>query len=119
MPKCASTPWPSRVWAAKSRWVARLGCFTPDRPVPASLRTLAERVDFLVRLCGAWDFGFLPRREMVVEIRRPEWREAVEACRLLTSPAYHLLRQWHGLPPLPYLGRELAYIRDDPNLAYT
>jgi hypothetical protein len=28
------------------------------------------------------------------------------------------LRQWHDLPPLPYLGRELAYIRDDPNLAY-
>jgi len=28
------------------------------------------------------------------------------------------LRRWHALPPLPYLGQELAYIRDDPNLAY-
>ncbi len=94
------------------------GTLYPDRQVPASLDTLADRVDFLVRLCGAWDFGLLPHHETVLEVRRPEWREPVEACRLLTSPAYHLLRQWHGLPLLPYLGRELAYIRDDPNLAY-
>lgn len=94
------------------------GTLYPDRPVPPSLDTLAERVDFLVRLCGAWDFGLLPRYETVIAVRRPEWREAVDACRLLTSPTYHLLRQWHDLPRLPYLGRELAYIRDDPNLAY-
>jgi hypothetical protein len=54
----------------------------------------------------------------VAEIRRREWREAIDACRLLTSPAYHLLRAWHHLPPLPYLGRQVASIRDDPNLAY-
>jgi hypothetical protein len=36
----------------------------------------------------------------------------------LTSPTYHLLREWHQLEPLPYLGRELPYIRDDPNLKY-
>jgi hypothetical protein len=28
------------------------------------------------------------------------------------------LRGWHRLPELPYLGQELAYIRDDPNLNY-
>jgi hypothetical protein len=56
--------------------------------------------------------------ETVTEIRRVEWRTAVDACRLLTSPAYHLLRSWHGLPSLPFLGRQLAYIRDDPNLAH-
>jgi len=94
------------------------GTLYPDQPAPALLDTLAERVDFLVRLCGAWDFGLLPRHETVAEVRRPEWREAVDVCRLLTSPTYHLLRQWHGLPPLPYLGRELAYIRDDPSLDY-
>ncbi len=54
----------------------------------------------------------------VIEIRRPAWREAVDRCQLLTSPAYHLLRRWHNLPPLPYLGQQLAYIRDNPNLAY-
>jgi hypothetical protein len=80
------------------------GALYPDTEVPATITTLPERVDFL------------PRHETITEIRRPAWREAVDRCRLLTSPAYHLLRQWHQLPPLPYLGQQLAYIRDDPNL---
>jgi len=58
---------------------------------PETLETLADRVDFLARLCAAWDFGVLPCPETVAKVRRPEWREAVDACRLLTSPAYHLL----------------------------
>lgn len=94
------------------------GTLYPDTDTPSELRTLAEKVDFLARLCAAWDFGVLPRAEIVAEVRRPEWREAVDACRLLTSATYHLVRNWHNLPQLPYLGRELAYIRDDPNLAY-
>jgi len=93
------------------------GGLYPDVPVPTQLHSLAARVDFLARLCAAWDFC-LPDAEVVREIRRPEWREAVDACRLLTSPAYHLLRDWHHLPPLPYLGRTLAYIRNDANLEY-
>jgi hypothetical protein len=94
------------------------GTLYPDTETPAELCTLADRVDFVARLCAAWDFGLLPRAATVAEVRRPEWREAVDATRLLTSPAYHLLRSWHGLPELPYLGQQLAYIRDDPNLAY-
>ena len=94
------------------------GALYPDREPPSTIRTLSERIDFLVRLCGAWDFGILPRAETVTEIRRPAWRKAVDQCRLLTSPAYHLLRYWHRLSPLPYLGQQLAYIRDDPNLAH-
>lgn len=27
-------------------------------------------------------------------------------------------RKWHGLPSAPYMGQQLAYIRDDPNLAF-
>jgi len=99
-----------------SSWID--GTLYPDVDAPTKLSTLADRVDFLARLCAAWDFGLLPYAETVVEIRRPRWRKAVDACRLLTSPAYHLLRSWHKLPPLPYLGQELAYIRDDPSLAY-
>ena len=102
--------------ASNSLWID--GALYPDTEPPATLEGLAERVDFLARLCAAWDFGLLPNPETVAEIRRPEWREAVDACRLLTSPAYHLLRSWHGLPPLPYLGQQMAYIRDDPNLEY-
>ncbi len=94
------------------------GSLYPDMEAPTRLDTLAERVDFLARLCAAWDFGLLPDRDTVMTIRASEWHEAVEACRLLTSPAYHLLRQWHNLAPLPYLGQQLAHIRNDPNLVY-
>jgi len=100
----------------KNAWID--GTLYPDVEPPARLTGLAERVGFLARLCAAWDFGILPRAETVTEIRKPGWREAVDACRFLTSPAYHLLRDWHGLPPLPYLGQRLAYIVDDPNLEH-
>jgi hypothetical protein len=94
------------------------GALYPDTDSPLELNSLAERIDFLARLCSAWDFGLLPWPETITEIRRAEWREAVEECRLLTSPTYHLLREWHELEPLPYLGQELVYIRDDPSLAF-
>ncbi len=90
----------------------------PDSDPPERLDTLAARVDFVARLCAAWDFGRLPSPETVAEVRRVEWREAVDACRLLTSPVYHLLRKWHNLPPAPYLGARLPHICEDPNLAY-
>jgi len=94
------------------------GSLYPDTEIPPHLETLADQVDFLARLCAAWDFGTLPDRETVEAIRSPQWQEAVESCQLLTAPSYHLLRQWHELAPKPYLGRQLAYIRNDPNLAY-
>jgi len=93
------------------------GALYPDVEVPDTLDTLSDRVDFLARLCPAWDFGILPDMDTISEIRCPDWREAVDACRLLTSPAYHLLRRWHGLQPLPYLGQQMALIRDDPYLS--
>jgi hypothetical protein len=99
-----------------STWID--GSLYPDTEIPESLDTLADRIDFLARLCSAWDFGILPEKATVDEIRRPVWREAVDACRLLTSPTYHLLREWHDLPELPYLGQRLSYIQDDPNLAF-
>jgi hypothetical protein len=58
----------------------------------------------------------LSNAETIAEIRLEHWASAVEACRLLTSPAYHLLRRWHGLAPLAYLGQQVALIRDDPCL---
>ena len=94
------------------------GSLYPDTDVPDALNTLSERVDFLARLCSAWDFGILPHLSTVSEIRKTDWKSAVDACRLLTSPAYHLLRRWHKLPPLAYLGGQIAVIRDDPWLTY-
>lgn len=32
----------------------------PDEPPPIRLETLGQRVDYLARLCAAWDFGLLP-----------------------------------------------------------
>jgi hypothetical protein len=107
---------PSRRREPTPSWID--GTLYPDERPPRELETLAARVDFLSRLCAAWDFGILPSAEAVAEIRKPEWLEAVDACRLLTSPAYHLVRDWHGLPTLPYLGRRLAYVCEDPNLAH-
>jgi hypothetical protein len=90
----------------------------PDVDPPEEMVTLADQVDFIARLCAAWDFGVVPYVETVNEVRQPTWCEAVDKCRLLTSHTYHLLRRWHKLPEAPYLGQKLAYIRDDPNLAY-
>lgn len=94
------------------------GALYPDTDPPSAISTVVEQLDFVARVCAAWDFGILPRQETIDEIRRPAWREAVDQCQLLTSPAYHLLRRWHNLPSLPYLGQQLAYIRDDPNLIH-
>lgn len=94
------------------------GTLYPDVDRPDKLATVSEKVEYLVRVCGAWDYGILPSSELVTEIRKPAWRNVVDECQLLTSPAYHLLRRWHQLPDLPYLGQQLAYIRDDPNLAF-
>ena len=94
------------------------GALYPDTPVPDQLATTNDRVDFLARLCSAWDFGRLPDAETVAEIKRRDWRDAVDRTRLLTSPAYHLLRRWHELPLLPYLGQSLLHISEDPNLEH-
>ena len=38
----------------------------------------------------------------------------------MADPALtHLVRKWHGLSALPYLGQEIPEIRDDPCLAFT
>jgi hypothetical protein len=92
------------------------GSLYPDQEPPEALTSLANQVDFLARVCAAWDFGVLPDLALIKEIKRPEWREAVDECSLLTSPVYHLLRDWHGLPTQPYLGQRLSYIANDPFL---
>ena len=94
------------------------GSLYPDEPAPAALDSLPVRIDFLARLCAAWDFGILPDTDAIREIRRRSWRKAVDRCRFLTSPTYHLVRKWHRLPPLPFLGSIPAYIREDPNLEF-
>jgi hypothetical protein len=93
------------------------GSLYPDVAVPGELRTVGERVDFVVRVCGAWDFGFMPRRETLSELRETRWRAAIEEANLLTSCAWHLLCDLHGLPPRRYLGPRFPEIERDPCLA--
>ncbi len=94
------------------------GSLYPDQEPPTELRMLGDRIDYLHRLCAAWDFGILPDQEAVREVRVPGWRDAVEQCRFLTSPTYHLLREWHGLERLEFLGTVPARISGDPSLQY-
>ena len=37
---------------------------------------------------------------------------------MLTSAAYHILRDWHDLPSVPYIGKEFDYINEDPFIEY-
>jgi hypothetical protein len=37
---------------------------------------------------------------------------------VLSSLIDRLLRRWHDLASLPYLGQDLPHIRDDPNRAH-
>ena len=45
------------------------GSLYPNIEIPTSFDDLSERIDFLARLCAAWDFGVLPKIETVNEIR--------------------------------------------------
>ena len=90
----------------------------PDVVRPAVPASEEDRIDFIARLCAAWDFGVLPREPTIREVRSIAWRSAVDQCRLLTSVSYHLLREWHGLPRLEFLGSVPAYVREDPSLQH-
>ena len=94
------------------------GSLYPDEDPPENLAALPVRIDYIARLCGAWDFGILPDPETLDELRLAGWREAVDRCMFLTSPTYHLLRKWHRLPKVPFLGSVPAYIKEDPNLQF-
>ena len=36
------------------------GSLYPDQDVPENLDNLPDRIDFIARLCSAWDFGVMP-----------------------------------------------------------
>lgn len=94
------------------------GSLYPDQDPPSELRTLGDRIDYLHRLCAAWDFGILPDPATITGVRGPGWRDAVDRCRFLTSPSYHLLREWHGLGRLAFLGSVPSRISGDPSLEH-
>ncbi|MCI0496240.1 hypothetical protein L0Z72_14630 [candidate division KSB1 bacterium] len=92
------------------------GSLYPDKELPEDIDNLTDRIDFIARLCSAWDFGLLPYPVVLKEILKEEWREAVAETNLLTSCAYHLVRELHNLEPVPYLGPKFPHILNDPCL---
>lgn len=94
------------------------GSLYPEQDVPQEITTLADRIDFLVRVCAAWDFGLPPSSETLNEILRNEWKEAVQEAQFLTSCAYHVLRELHHLEEAPYLGPSFPEILNDPFLEF-
>ena len=103
---------------ANKSWGWLDGALYPDVDPPDDLPTFESKIDFIARLCGAWDFGLLPDMMTVREVQRAEWREAIDACQMLTSPTYHLLRTWHKLPDAPFLGTISAEIMEDESLGF-
>ena len=98
----------------KSLWID--GSLYPEMDVPESLDNLNDKIDFIARLCSAWDFGLLPWPVTLAHILKPDWKQAVDETHLLTSCAYHLLRDLHQLSPLPYIGPSFPEILSDPCL---
>jgi hypothetical protein len=92
------------------------GSFYPDTEIPQNLQSLESKIDFIARLSGAWDFGILPQLNTLSEVKKPEWKEAVDKCMMQTSHTYFLLREWHNLPRVEYLGVIPDYIASDPCL---
>jgi hypothetical protein len=98
------------------KWID--GSLYPEQDVPQAITTLADKIDFLVRVCAAWDFGLPPNSATWSEILKDDWREAAAETRLLTSCAYHVLRELHHLQPAPYLGPSFPQILNDPYLEF-
>ena len=73
-----------------------------DHP-PNSLNDEAERADYLLRICAAWDYGIVPVEDTIALMKN--WAPSFfDRHRLVHSPAYHALRWCLGLAPLPLDG---------------
>jgi hypothetical protein len=76
--------------------------FYPDCEPPADLRDEGDAADYLMRVCGAYDFGIPPRPEVVATLRT--MRDTFDRFPLSDSMAYHTLRRWFGWPEFPHVG---------------
>ena len=55
-----------------------------DTP-PARFETMAEKADYVARICGAWDFGIVPEAETFALFAG--WHDVFDLCPLPHSPA--------------------------------
>jgi hypothetical protein len=64
-----------------------------DEP-PASFASVEAVADYVHRVCAAWDYGVQPDAETFALFA--ESKAAFDRFPLLTSPAYHAVREWLG-----------------------
>jgi hypothetical protein len=65
-------------------------------PPPADLPTLADKADYVHRVCSAFDFGIFPEPDDWLLFAG--WREVFDRFPLPHSPAYHTFRTRYGWP---------------------
>jgi hypothetical protein len=80
---------------------------------PEHLVTEAERADYVMRVCGAWDFGIMPTPATFTLFA--DWREVFDKFTLPASPAYHAFRDTYGWPEVETL--QSAHYRFDDDLS--
>ena len=66
----------------------------PDVEPPATLQSLADRADYMQRICAAFDFGVFPEETDWVTFAG--WRDVFDRFPLPDSPGYHAFRHWYG-----------------------
>ena len=68
----------------------------PDREPPTDFIDDGERADYVMRVCGAWDYGVPPYSETLALFAG--WRDVFDAYPLPHSPSYHAFRAILGWP---------------------
>ena len=71
----------------------------PDVEPPATLQSLANRAEYMHRICAAFDFGVFPEETDWVTFAG--WQDVFDRFPLPDSPGYHAFRHWYGWEPVP------------------
>jgi len=101
------------------------GSLYPDREVPESLDTLEDRIDFIARVCGAWDaeewdilqhIRMTPeeRQRVAAELRKRVFCSATDPVKENQKAIENLKPLWISPNPLKFLRnrRKLARFRE-------
>jgi hypothetical protein len=71
----------------------------PDINPPTELKTLADRADYVQRICGAFDFGIFPEETDWETFA--QWKDVFDRFPIPDSPGYHAFRHWYRWEPVP------------------
>jgi hypothetical protein len=76
----------------------------PDiNPPPDDLLSIEDRMDYVHRICAAFDFGIFPE-ETDWELFAG-WKEVFDRFPMTDSPGWHTFRSWYGWEPAPHTQR--------------